>query len=505
MLQISRGMRHSLMPASRRRKFLVFTLVASAALASALATNASSSSSAPATLHREGPWLVDDAGRVVLLHGVNAVWKRAPYVAPKTLAGFTARDADWIAEQGFNTVRLGVIFAGVMPKKGVVDPAYLERTNRVVHLLTSRHIWVLLDFHQDLYTERFFGEGFPAWATNDNGIPLPVNAGFPGNYFQPATSRAFDNFWTNTDGVQEQYAAAWRAVAKRFRSTPYVLGYDLINEPWPGTQVATCANPVGCPVFDTQLLQPFYEKVIAAIRLVDRRHIVWIEPHVLFNDGAQTTLGSLKPLGDDQLGLSWHQYCTTAGLTHSSGGKAGPECGPQGELVANNVAGITKSQSLAGLLTEFGASDDLPDIQRVTQLADSHLFGWQYWHYKEWSDPTTESQTSGGQGLFTKDTDLSTLKQAKADILIRPYARAVAGLPTSMHFDLATKTFTFAYDALQASGVTEVFLPRRHYPHGYLVSVSGATVVSRPEATALLLQANGLGTVRLAVRPRTTP
>lgn len=455
--------------------------------------------SGPAVLHREGRWLVDATGRVVLLHGVNAVWKRAPYAPPATAAGFTAKDADWLAAQGFNTVRLGVIFAGVMPHRGRVDPAYLDKIARVVDLLAARHIWVLLDFHQDMYNERFGGEGFPAWAVHDDGLPMPYDAGFPGNYFQPATSRAFDNFYANVDSLEDLYAQGWAAVAARFRSTPYVLGYDVMNEPWPGSQTATCANPAGCPVFDQQSLMPLYAKVTAAIRRVDAQRIVWVEPQVLFNDGAQTNLG---PFADKQTGLSFHQYCTTASFTHSSGGTMGPDCPPQGELVFGNADSFAAAQGTTELLTEFGASDDNADNARVTASADKHLVGWQYWQYKEWADPTTESGTSGGQGLFRNDADLSTLKTAKADVLIRPFARAVAGVPTAMAFDPTSRTFTLSYDARPTTGLTEVVLPARHYPHGYAVRVSGARVVSKPGAPVLLLKADHAGPVQLTVTRR---
>jgi endoglycosylceramidase len=461
------------------------------------AAGASATRSAPARLHRVGHWLVDSQGRVVILHGVNAVWKRPPYAPPATAAGFTARDADWLAAQGFNTVRLGVIFAGVMPARGRVDPSYLDKVERVVDLLAARRIWVLLDFHQDMYNERFAGEGFPAWAVRDDGIPTPVDAGFPGNYFQPSTTRAFDNFYANVDGLADLYAQAWKAVAKRFVRTPYVLGYDLMNEPWPGTAFASCANPVGCPVFDTQSLQSVYEKSLTAIRTVDRTGLVWIEPNLLFNDGAQTQLGALGGLTDPALGLSWHQYCTTAALGHSSGVDAGPDCPPQGELVFDN-ADQAVGQRWASLLTEFGASDDLPDVQRVVEQADSHLTGWQYWHYKEWGDPTTESNESGGQGLFTRDDDLSSLKKAKADILIRPYARAVAGTPAVQKAVGGALLLTWA----AAPGTTEVFLPRRHYPRGYTVKVSGARVVSKPGAELLLLRSTTSGQASLVVTPR---
>ena len=55
----------------------------------------------------------------------------------------------------------------------------------------------------------------------------------------PALQRAFDNFWAEPPGpdgvpLQEHYATALRAVAAAVADEPLVLGYDLMNEPWPG-------------------------------------------------------------------------------------------------------------------------------------------------------------------------------------------------------------------------------------------------------------------------------
>lgn len=33
-------------------------------------------------VQRDGPWLVDEHGRIVLLRGANQVWKGEPWVAP---------------------------------------------------------------------------------------------------------------------------------------------------------------------------------------------------------------------------------------------------------------------------------------------------------------------------------------------------------------------------------------------------------------------------------------
>ncbi|HYY23139.1 MAG TPA: hypothetical protein VE780_14800, partial [Thermoleophilaceae bacterium] len=81
----------------------------------------------------------------------------------------------------------------------------------------------------------------------------------------PALIRAFDRFWANSPGpggvgLQDRLAAAWRHVAARFSSERRLVGYDLLNEPWPGSAWPTCAHPLGCPPFDRGPLTMFYRR-----------------------------------------------------------------------------------------------------------------------------------------------------------------------------------------------------------------------------------------------------
>ena len=73
----------------------------------------------------------------------------------------------------------------------------------------------------------------------DDGLPN-LRIAFPAGYeTNPAVQRAFENFWADKPGpggvgLQERYAAAWAHVAKRFSGNPSVLGYEIMNEPFPG-------------------------------------------------------------------------------------------------------------------------------------------------------------------------------------------------------------------------------------------------------------------------------
>jgi len=347
----------------------------------------------------DSSFIRDRWGRAVFFHGVNAVWKLPPYYPPSTLFGepeatsyFDPRDADFLAANGLNSVRLGVLFAGVELVRGTFAGGYLDHVEQIVDLLRRRGVTVLLDFHQDLYNERYTGEGFPDWATIDDGIPATNDLGFPGNYFTAAVIRAFDNLWANRDSLWDEYRAAWRHVAERFARKRNLIGYDLFNEPWPGSEWPTCANPEGCPVFDSQVLQPFYENVIAGIREVDPAGIAWWEPNVTNDFGAANNVGTVTPLADPSPnhGISFHAYCLIGGLAPGVSRDDDQACPTQEQLTFQRQ-GEAAARTASGLfLTEFGASDEPLDIARVTAQADAAMVSW---HYGRMAAGTTRRET----------------------------------------------------------------------------------------------------------------
>ena len=106
-----------------------------------------------------------------MLHGLNEVFKVPPY--EPSASGFGDDDAAFLQANGFNAMRVGVIWAAVEPQPGVYDDAYLASIAQTVQTLGAHGIVSLLDFHQDLYNEKFQGEGAPAWAVQDGGPAQP--------------------------------------------------------------------------------------------------------------------------------------------------------------------------------------------------------------------------------------------------------------------------------------------------------------------------------------------
>src|SRR5437763_3416993 len=81
----------------------------------ALASSCSVADASPVLpLSHAGRWITDARGRVVILHGINMVYKLAPYY-PQAI-GFDDDDAAFLARIGFDAVRLGVIWKALEPR-----------------------------------------------------------------------------------------------------------------------------------------------------------------------------------------------------------------------------------------------------------------------------------------------------------------------------------------------------------------------------------------------------
>lgn len=465
----------------------IAVLACAFALAAGLLAAPSPAGADPADLLQpDGPWWRDTEGRVVLLHGVNVVKKVAPYIpSPEE---FGPADADRIAELGWNTVRLGFIWAGMQPVPGPVDAAYLARYEQIVNLLGERGIYVLVDAHQDIWNERWGGEGAPDWAVFRPGARNPASWAL--TYFTSSSlGMAFWDFWTNRNGILDEYVSMWQQVAERFAGNPHVLGYDIMNEPW--------TSPLWIFPQDRYTVQRMYEKVIPAIRSVDTDHAIFWEPSIpsfqIFHDRMD-----LPP--DPNLALSSHVYCAVAVVL-------GRIFWPKDACRALDTAHLRHARTYrdrvpgaSWLVTEYGASDLTEGIDDQADLFDREFLGWQYWEWKKWDDPTTGLNSH----LVDGDTGPIVLRP-KVPVLERSFARRVAGLPTRHAFNTATGSFRLTYEPDAGSAApTEIWLPlEQHYPGGYDVDVSGGTwSVSGADPHILLVTAeSGAPEVDVEVTP----
>jgi endoglycosylceramidase len=403
-----------------------------------------------------------------------------------------------------------MFYRGFEPEPGSFDDAYVDSFVRTQQLLAREGIFTVLDFHQDQLAPEYNGRGFPAWFLQDDDLPN-TRASFPGGYFgNPALNRAYDHLWANDPaadgtGLIDHFAAGWRRVASRFAGQPLIAGYDIFNEPWPGSAYPACANPEGCPPggFDQTRLTDFSNRVIGAIRGADPDRLVYYEPNLMFDVGAKTGHGQVD---DPNVGMSFHNYCLGA----APGLPAVPDplglCEGVGETrVFENAEEHSQATGATLLMTEYGDSENSDIHARVARLADRFMVGWTVWAYM--------GSTGQIKRHNSKPPVRGNIRSKTLTAVVRPYPRIVAGTPRRWGFDSDAKRFEAAWTTTLPDGsrarrmASEIFVPERRYRSGYRVKLSGAELIPGDDPQLLRIRACA-GADRVAVvvaKPRRRP
>jgi len=96
---------------------------------------------------------------------------------------FTQADVDHIKSQGWNFIRLGVVWAGAQPRdEDALDPDFVKRLHAVLDLTDKNNINVMLDNHGDMVGSAGCGNGVPMWIQQKAAPELigkPLRTGLP--------------------------------------------------------------------------------------------------------------------------------------------------------------------------------------------------------------------------------------------------------------------------------------------------------------------------------------
>ena len=205
-------------------------------------------------------------------------------------------------------------------------------------------IYLLLDLHTAP------GGQNPDWHSDNNtGIP---------------------EFW-HYKVFRDQIAALWGYIAEHYKEKEYLLGYDVLNEPY----------LIDAP----DVLTEFYLEVTESIRKSDPNHIIFLE-----GDHFAMQFDCIHEIKDENTALTFHYYPTVwePELFEDTYDKAA-RCRKFQEIL-DQIAGIREKFHRPILCGEAGYDIDKNNLPHTLELLDETLtmfneaeISWTLWCYKD--------------------------------------------------------------------------------------------------------------------------
>lgn len=414
-------------------------------------------------LHVEGAQLRDGTGGAVILRGVNVAGNSK---VPPFRAISDAAQLDLLPRLGMNVVRLLFTWEAYEPQPGTYDAAYLEYYVSTVKAAAARGLYVVVDFHQDGYS-RFSiggcGEGFPSWA-----LPSTVTPANPDNgptctdwglciLTDAVLQRTWDAFYADSEGVRTRYLAMIGRVVTALGGESMVIGYDVLNEPG-GDEL-------------TQI-GPLYEDAAKVIRALDPSAILFVSPGAVTSAGTATALP--RPSFSNFV-YAPHFYDVTLTLFHAWQGS--DEQDP-----FDRMAGTASAWGVPLFVGEYGAPPTTGDVDGylgalAMQLARTMASGAQWVYTPNWDAVTYDGWNREDFSIVDGSGGL------RANFRPRPFARRVAGTPTSMALlderDVGKRSFVLDWDHDPSAGETELYAPEEWFDGGAEVAATGGLVCTR--------------------------
>ena len=448
---------------------------------------------------------VDQSGRQVILHGIN-------------VGGLDKHGEEWnqpkdnfplLHQWGFNCIRMQIHWSEIEPECGKYDETFLKGLDQRITIAASHGLYIFLDMHQDLWGPKSSGDGAPIWATLDEGQPhvTPGPLWSDAYMTSPMVRTAFDNFWKNTSGpdgvgIQDRFALAWQHVAKRYAKCPSVIGYEILNEPSPGSLMLEAGkmtaetmtgelskqgllpdktdpmtawfnpdlrNKILVALNDPKLYLQFvssaesihqrfergqlgsmYRRVTTAIRQVDANKIIFFEPGNASIMGGES---DIQPITDTQgkrdpnQALVPHAYDLVTDLPNFPMPTL-----DRIRLIMQRLRSLSERLNMPVILGEWGA---YPGDRRIeAQFIVNELEGWR-----------------AGDTYWIFGPDLG--KAPHIPMLNRPYPMVVAGKIMNYHFNPDTQVFTCEWEETdRAKKPSRFYIPERFYPQGITIETS---------------------------------
>ncbi|WP_300686250.1 cellulase family glycosylhydrolase [Chryseobacterium sp.] len=253
--------------------------------------------------------------------------------------GITKQDIDFLAKAGFNSIRLPMHYnlytipiekEPVKGKDTWLDEGF-KMTDDLLQWCADNKIYLILDLH-----------AAPGGQGNDANIS--------------DNDKSKPSLWDSEEN-QRKTIALWKKLAERYKNSPWIGGYDLINEP---NINFTGKNPNGTDEMSNAPLWKLQKDITAAIREVDKKRIIFIEGNAWGNN-----YNGLPDIWDHNMAFSFHKYWNY-----------------NDDSTLKSVLDLREKHNIPIWLGETGENSNVWFTELI-QLLDKHNIGYAFWPMKK--------------------------------------------------------------------------------------------------------------------------
>ncbi len=446
-----------------------------------LAKRASLDASIALPLATEGRRIVDGHGREVILRGVqHHALQDVDYQGRE----FLPEDFGLIASLGLTTLRVAFSWSRLQPQPDGYDEGYLSEIQAVLDQAHAAGLFVVLEWHQDLFGRctqdaaspaRINANGAPDWACFSD-IPTSLSA----------HARQFDRLLMNVDGRWDDFLDAWRFVVARFAEHPALIGYDLLNEPG------------GSDGFEQARLFPAYRQGAAALRSAGARGLIFLDAPARRNEMLSTVTEAMAD-ADPALVYAPHLYSGWVMLYLF-------QQRPSDEMKNDDFANAESEAQAFGLPWwngEWGIHYGLESwpslIRKHAELEDDYRVGSSYWAVNRAVPGQGDASISGGQSLFDEER---VLRDDLAGYLSRPYPIASPGTLRRLRYDFDDAQLSLELEVDDTVHPLILHAPKHHLSELRCLDVQGSGYVYdfHAQSERLLVRFERTGAVELTLR-----
>ncbi|CAM9454424.1 unnamed protein product, partial [Ectocarpus fasciculatus] len=376
-------------------------------------------------------FVVGATGEPILLRGPNVVVKGPPYLPSvsgdsycvdsivegcqydntcQSCTTFNQADVDHIKSMGWNSIRLGVVWAGAQPRnEDSLDADFLARLHDILDLTDANGLHVILDNHGDMVASAGCGNGIPMWFSQEASPELigkPLSTGLPYAIVPGVNVKNTDGYdicgddpelwaqyagdpnynllnecclamnspnpaglgWTEINQAamdylvlegngRDHFVRYWRLMAEAVVEHPSAFATELLNEPMTirrGSMFDTwraCAETITAVIPDMSVsLADVGEGAVFPSFITER------SPWFAISDETSEWIAA-----SSNVFYAWHWY----------GSPSDPK------VAVNNALAIGSSWNVPTFLTEFMSCD-------ILNAAFNEGISYSYWHYSSY-------------------------------------------------------------------------------------------------------------------------